>query len=98
MLQKINNLPEKNFIEEHKITTEIENIPDCIASEFQYEKVVSELLRLTEQDLDTNVMANGESINKITKLLIDLHIHLSDFVWHVEQVNELTIEMIKQNK
>ena len=46
-LQQMNNLPEKKFIEEHKITREIENIPDCITSEFQYEKVVSELLRFT---------------------------------------------------
>ena len=98
ILQKINNLPEKKFINAHEIKTEIENISDCAAKEFEYEKIMSQLSKLTENDLDRNIIANNENINITTKLLIDLHICLSDFIWHIEQVNRLAIEMIKQSK
>lgn len=83
-IQELNNGWASKIIPEKNITEGFEDLKD-----FEH------LIKKLDHDVKSLEKLNCDDVNSIIEKLISVHIELQSVIWHVDQMHEIVVEVIK---
>ncbi|WPC42743.1 hypothetical protein [Clostridium sp. JS66] len=85
ILKILNEFKNNNVYLQDEIEEENDNIDDINKIEKRFQMAIENLKNIDKNEED-----------KVIKILIDLHLIYSDFIWQYEQMHEMVKKMISQ--